>query len=231
MVTAFVPLAVKHLSSARYHELGRRLADACGGRLQVIQHGVDECWLSRWFKIHPFGVQTDWFKPAQPTPADRYETPGDFVRSNIVQHNRTTWAMECLNAHADADIIVWMDYGVLKQGGFTGKPVQEHHIADFIERLENSTFDDIPFPGIWQPGDISDHGDNWRFVGSTHIWPRKWLPLIHAAYRVECAHFIRRVGAVPNDLPIWAHVERKYGFPWRFYQANHDATQFTGFTG
>ena len=107
---------------------------------------------------------------------------------------------------SESDVLVWLDYAILKQGhNWPGHPpMEDHHITEFVERLEQSVFDDIPFPGIWDKGEIADAGDNWRFVGSTHIIPRHWLHYVDEFYRYECRKFIERTQTVP--LVIMAHT-------------------------
>ena len=223
VVTAYVPLPVKHLSRRQYEELGNRLAVACGEeRIRgFYDYPVEHCWAYKYKDL----------PPAQPVATDRYATPADFVLSNIVQHQRTTWARMAAAEDMDADVFVWLDFGILKQGQFTGKPVEAGMVTEFLNRIERAELKDIPFPGIWPRGDISDTGDNWRFVGSTHIWPRQYLDLIDLFYKVECRRFIERTKTISNDLPVWAHVEAHWPLPFRFYPANHDATQLTNFGG
>lgn len=222
--TAFVPLTVTHLSAAKYHDLGKRLEAACDGDFVFFDdYAFDKCWLA----------MASHLPPAAAVPADRYPTPLDNVRSNIVQHQRTTWGMEAMALDPSVDIWVWLDLGVLKQGDWTGRPVKEEHIRAFLNRLRNSQMGDIvPFPAIWGKGPISDNDVNWRFVGSTHIWPAKWLPAIDAAYKEEASKFIARTQTVPNDLPIWAYTEENHPeIPFESYSANHDNTQFVNFRG
>ena len=224
VVTAYVPLNVTHLSAVKYHELGLRLDEACGGDLSFFDcYPFSKCWLAMASKL----------PPASAVPADRYPTPADMVKSNIVQHQRTTWAMEAAALDPSIDIWVWLDLGILKQGDWTGRPVTEDHIRSFLDRLRNSNMGDIvPFPAIWGKGPISDTDVNWRFVGSTHIWPVKWLPAIDKAYKEEAANFIARTQTVPNDLPIWAHVEENHPeIPFVSYSGNHDNTQLVNFRG
>lgn len=221
VVTAYVPLPVKHLNREQYRHLGDRLVRACGeDRIRVFyDFPVEDCWAYSYRDL----------PPAQPVAGDRYATPGDFVLSNIVQHQRTTWARLAAEEDPDANVFVWLDYGILKQGGFTGRPVTEELVTEFLDRVERHKFTDVPFPGIWPKGEISDTGDNWRFVGSTHIWPREYLDIIDLMYKTECRRFIERTQTVSNDLPIWAHTEARWPIPFRMYPGNHDATQLTGF--
>ena len=228
-VTAYVPLEVKHLTRQQYAALGNGLVSALGDKIKVFyDYPLEDCWLYRYMKEH---VMPD-LPPATEVPSDRYATPHHMVLSNIVQHQRTAWAMMAAAAEPRVDVWVWLDYGVLKQGDWTGRPVTEQIIAEFIGRIEAmERMNYIPFPGIWEKGVPSDTGANWRFVGSTHIWPKRYLPAIDRSYNWECRRFIQRTSTVPIDLPIWAYTELNSGLPFRQYAANHDATQFTGFPG
>lgn len=226
VVTAYVPLNVSHLSSAKYHELGKRLERACDGDFVMFdEYPFSNCWLSMAVDL----------PPANPdVPRDRYPTDRDNVKSNIVQHQRTSWAMQAMAEYPDVDIWVWLDLGVLKQGDWTGRPVTEQTIREFLNRLRNADMGDIvPFPAIWGQGPIDFRGINWRFVGSTHIWPTKWLPAIDRAYKEEASKIISEIQAVPNDLPVWAMVEKNHTLeiPFVSYSANHDNTQFVNFRG
>lgn len=224
-VTAYVPLQVKHLNREQYKELGDGLVDALGDKIKVFyDFPLNQCWLHKYMEENGYMD----FPPATEVPSDRYETPFHMVMSNIVQHQRTTWAVMAAMQDPTVDCWVWLDYGVLKQGDFTGKRVTKQHIADFVKKLEGyKEMLHIPFPGIWEKGVPSDTGANWRFVGSTHIWPTQFLTRINSAYRGECAKFIERTQTVPIDLPVWQYVELNSGLPFLQYPANHDYTQFT----
>lgn len=226
VVTAYVPLEVKHLTPEQYHEYADRLARAIPYHIQRLGDSVENCWLYK--ELTEKGV-LDKLAPATEVPADRYATPRHMVLSNIVQHQRTTWMKLAAELDRTAEVIVWLDYAILKQGDFTGKPVREHHIQELVRRIEASTFEDIPFPGIWQKGPISDTDANWRFCGSTHIIPVKHLAMVDDFYKYECRKFIARTLTVPLDLPIWAAVEQNSTLPFHWYEANHDATQLTHF--
>lgn len=217
VVSAFVPLKVKHLSAEQYHEYGDRLAAACDGRFMAFHNELHECWLAQEYPP---------MVPATETPADRYDTPEAHVQSHIVQHNRTTWALQ---AAGDADVVVWLDYAILKQGAWRNNPVTEDHVREFLAKVEAYTGDDIPFPGIEERKPINVHGDNWRFCGSTHIWPVKYLPQIDRHYKFQCRKFIWHHKCVPLDLAIWPAVEAQSGLPFRWYKAEYDASQLTEF--
>jgi hypothetical protein len=226
-VSAYVPLEVKHLTAVQYKDYGNRLVDTLGDKIKIFwDYPLTECWLYEWL------LSKNWLNlpPAHAVAADRYATPQHFVMSNIVQHQRTSWAVQAANEDPDVEAWVWLDLGVLKQGDWTGKPVTEQIIADFMKKLEDKlSCYDIPFPGIWDKGEPSDTEVCWRFVGSTHIWPTRYLSAINFTYKRECRRFIDRTQTIPLDLPIWANVELNSHLPFVKYDANHDATQFTGY--
>lgn len=226
VVTAFVPLQVRHLTPEQYHAYADRMVAAIPGNIRVYRnYQLSCCWAYRFLS------DMDWLRlpPATAVPADRYETPRHMTWSNIVQHQRTSWLRMAAEEDPSIDVLVWLDYAILKQGAWTGKPVTEDHIKEFVGRVAAYDRSDIPFPGIWPKGPISDTGDNWRFVGSTHIIPRQHLYAVDEFYKHECRQFIMRTRTVPLDLPIWAAVEQNSGLPFVQYAANHDATQLTEF--
>jgi hypothetical protein len=221
VVSAFVPLNVRHLTADAYHELGQRMLDATKGRYRFFDNfPLEECWLS---KENPPLV------PAAPTPSDRYATDADYVRSNIVQHSRTQWALKAWREDPTIDTIIWLDLGILKQGAHTGKPVTEDDVSQFVDAVAATHLDCIPFPGIEGQQPINVHGNNWRFCGSTHIWPTQLLTLIDQAYVRETRRFIREHKCTPLDLAIWPAVELHSGLPFHWYKAEYDRTQLTAF--
>lgn len=230
VTSSYVPLRVKHLSREAYEHLGRRLMGACSNHAQMTfwdPFPFDQCWLYREL---PHGNL--WETPAAPTPSDRYDTPAEYVKSNIVQHNRTQWAVDAWKQFPDADVVVWLDYGILKQGGWNNNQLTEEHVGEFLDKVAAvNEWNDIPFPGIEGKKPVDIHGNNWRFCGSTHIWPTKYLMDIHRAYQFETRKFIRNHQCVPLDLAIWPAVEENSGLPFRWYKAEYDASQLTNFPG
>lgn len=230
VVTAFVPLNVKHMTAGQYMDFGGRMCTAvcrAGGTADLIKADLQSCW------SHDLCIGKP---PATETPADRYATPEDHVRSHIVQHTRTQWALTAAKNRPEADVVVWLDLGLLKQGTHTGKPVTADDVSWFVEAVQMRPLNDIPFPGIsgrhgadgqldpWLP-----HGNNWRFCGSTHIWPVKWLDQVHRSYKTNLINFVHEYKSVPLDLAIWPMVERNSGLPFRWYPAEYDNTQLRNF--
>src|SRR5581483_1852491 len=91
VVSGYVPLKVKHVSQEKYRELGDAMfqAAAAGGAQTYLGGGeFGELWLA---KNYPGAAE---LPPAHEVAADRYDSPAEFVASNIIQHQRTTWALE-----------------------------------------------------------------------------------------------------------------------------------------
>ena len=220
VVTVYVPLHVKHMTPLLYHELGTKMIQATCGRGKYYAKWLEDCWLH---------AEKPPMVPATETPSDRYDTPEHHAESHIVQHSRTQWAMQLWEEEPDLDVIVWLDYGILKQGDFTNKKITPAHITEFLDKLEEWDPKDIPFPGIEEKKPVLPHGNNWRFCGSTHIWPTKFLKQIDHAYRFELRDFIYKHGKIPLDLAIWPAVEQRSGLPFRWYKAEYDYTQLTNF--
>lgn len=225
VVTAYVDLGLTKRPSDEFHSLGRQLVAACDGRARVYDDfPFDCCWVQREYRGLP---------PANPRAEDRFATAEEHRRSNIVQHSPGQWVMSAYladhAAYTPADVYVWMGYSLMKQGAFTGKPISSQHVHDFLTRLEQWTPDCIPFPGITNASPVLPFGDNWRFCGSVIIYPTYWLARMWHSYQVCAREFFRRYGAIPLDLAIWPTVEATSGLPFRFYQAEYDATQLTAF--
>ena len=226
VVTGNVPLKVKHMDPARYAELGKRLIETC--RMADVDMHVfedfpyEKCWLAK---------EKPPMRGANARATDRFDTDEQHAKSNVVCNQFVEWAWKSYKSQPDTDVIVFMVYTVLRQGDFTGKPVQPVHIIEFLQRVKDYRFDDIPFPGITQGEPIDPRRNNWRFCGSTHIWPVQWLKFIRDNSRETALAVMKQCDAVPLDLAVWPLVERDSGYPFRWYPAEYDATQFTNFPG
>lgn len=225
VVTAYVDLGLTKRPSADFHAMGALLTAACP-RIRVFRDfPFHNCWTvpEFWSTMYP---------PANARAPDRFVNAEEHVRSNLIQHCPVQWVQMAAAEDPVPDVFVWMGYSIFKQGAFTGKPIAAEHVASFLEKVEKYPFGDIPFPGI-TPGQTMPNpfGDNWRFCGSTVIFPRFWLNQMVASYQAGLRAFVRWHQAIPLDLAIWPAVEMAGGLPFRFYQAEYDYTQLTNFPG
>lgn len=219
IITAWVPLPSSSRTGVDFQTLGARLVSAIPDNIRVFRnYPIEKCW-AYYFRDLP---------PATPVPADRFASPEEMTLSNIQLHERATWARMALNDEPDIDMLAWIDYGIMKQGAWTGHPVTEEHIIQFVEALKRKSHG-IPFPSIEPQGPIPDDRISWRFVGSTVIMPAQYVRQMEVQYRTALLRFIKRTQTVPHDTPIWAHVERASALPFWPYPGNHDATQFTNY--
>jgi hypothetical protein len=226
VVTAFVPLPVKHLTATQYHDYGASLRAAtkeAGAQWCFFSDDYDDMWLS---------AENPPMVPANPVPEDRYAGPLENAMSNVVQHNRTAWALRAAEKHPEIDVWVWLDYGIMKQGAWRNNQLTEASVTKFLKKVATTcppTMNFIPFPGISEPVTVYPTGNVWRFCGSTHIWPKQLLPAIDEAYRHELRKWIQSHHTTPLDLPIWALVEKNSGLPFRWYGAEYDASQLDNY--
>lgn len=224
LVTAYVDLGLTKRPSEEFHALGNRLINAAWPHVRAFtDFPYQRCWVAS--AVH-------YEVPAANARAeDRFATDTEHVRSNIIQHSPVQWLSLAAAEDPAPDVFVWLGYSILKQGDFTGKRLQEQHVVDFLAKVAKYPFSDIPIPSIrpWEP--VSVHGDNWQYVGSTVIAPRRFLPAMTGSYKYEAREFIRRHKCIPLDLAIWPSVVEKSGLPFRPYAAEYDATQLTNFPG
>lgn len=230
VISAFVPLeGMRHFKPDEYHAYAAAMVQDVSHHFFNAREQLSDLWLFKWLRM------AEWLTlpPATPASPDRYPTPQHFVNSNIIQHNRTRWLLQAAAIYPDDDVFIWLDYGLLKQGDFTGKRIEPKHVTAFVEKVERyygAGHRDIPFPGIEAQGPINTQGNCWRFCGSTHIVPRWHLEAIDKAYRRRCCEFIAATRTVPLDLPIWALVEQFHPeLPYRQYRAEYDYTQLENF--
>lgn len=230
IISAFVPLeGMRHVDPAIYAKNAYDMVQDVPCHFFNMDEELRDMWLYKWLSM------AEWLTlpPATPAAPDRYPTPQHFVNSNIVQHNRTRWLLQAAAIYPDNDVFIWLDYGILKQGNFTGKRIEAKHIAPFVEKVERyyaAGHRDIPFPGIAPMAVVKANDNCWRFCGSTHIIPRWHLEAIDKAYRSACCGFIAVTRTIPLDLPIWALVEQIHPeIPYHQYTAEYDYTQLTNF--
>lgn len=224
VITGYVPLDVKHMNESEFHRLGMQLIAACQAAevpCYVFNHfPYEKCWLAQ---------EKPPMVGANPRAHDRFDTDEQHAKNNVVCNQFIEWAWEVYKDNPKLDVVVMMTYTVTKQGGFTNNQVQPRHITQFLERVKQYKFNDIPVPGISESRVVNTFGHNWRFCGSTHLWPTRWLKEIRHEYKKQVRSFIKAHNKTPLDLAIWPAVENNTDLPYRWYKAEYDATQFTNF--
>ena len=73
-----------------------------------------------------------------------------------------------------------------------------------------------------------EHPD-WRFLGSLLVIAREIAGAFHEATRSIALERLARDRFVTWEVNDWAEVERRAVLPIRWYQADHNASQFTSY--
>jgi len=213
------------LPQEKYEILRDGLVEAVGvGNIHNFwEYPYEDLWVPKEFDLTTL-------RPDTPTPQDRFADSWQHLRCNAWQHERTTFAMKAMKIHPDRDVMIWLDIGILKQGFWKNNPVTKESITWFFNRVKNTPgMDIIPFPGILDKGPVYPGLNCWRFCGSTHIWPVRFLPQIDKTYKEQLRGWVERHHTLPLDLPIWALTEQLSGLPFKFYQAEYDDTQISNY--
>ncbi len=205
LVSGYVPIRVNHRSPAEYRELGAKL-EALPVPKSIYLHGLQYCWM--------FGALAD--KTYRPRTSGN---PGKNTTAyHIVQHQKTTWLLRAATEHLDADVLVWMDYGI-----FHMENVTEKAVLDFLLDCQNEKA--ISIPGSWPKG--QDGGPCWRFNGSILVCHRDYIERLDHAVRAAAMEHVEKTKTVIWEVNAWATVEAQNKLPIRWYGAAHDGTMLT----
>ena len=127
IVTGFVPDAfpAKHLSQEEFRTLGERLKAALGDRVRAFETPFRDCWAAREIlRRDDYGDRTDLLPSCANPPADRFSTPQDMVRSNVVLLQRFSWLWSAFVERQDTEVLAWVEWSALKQRGVTEEVLQ-----------------------------------------------------------------------------------------------------------
>jgi hypothetical protein len=209
VITGYVPLPMPHRSHAEYIELGHRLANVQVAPIHAYYGLVRDCWLDTWLgDRQPLVSRGDW--PEKNT--------RDY---HIVQHQKTQWLVWASRDFPDADTYVWVDFGILHMPGVTVTVIDE-----FLKRVR---LDDFAIPGCSPLVDNIDDAVYWRFLGSVAIVPRRWVQDFDAHVKLVTKQKVRDQNRLTWEVNDWADVDRSGRLPIRWYEADHNVTQFTNY--
>ena len=208
LVTAYVPIPGHPRTAKEYGDLGERL----GGvpvRKACFYEQPGQMWLTKYVAKLPF-------KPAV--------SRGDNEAKNsllyhAVNHQKTTWLVQAADKYPDADVLVWVDYGIFSQPGVNGQAIYE-----FMERVDDRA---IYAPGCWdKPLAVEAVVPCWRFCGSVLSVPRRLVDSLDFAVRVAARKHISATKNVEWEVNTWARVEAQGKLPFHWYKADHNRSLF-----
>lgn len=212
LVTAYVPIADHPRTPAEYGELGEKF-----GPLPIPKKAyydqVPNLWMTKFLRGLSF----------QPAPSEGDNPDKNSLAYHCVNHEKTTWLKQAADEYPDADVLVWVDYGVFRLPGVTG--------ADIIAFINSLDDKHIYAPGCWSQLSnftIESATPCWRFCGSVLAVPAKLVHEFDFECRNKARQHIQATKNVEWEVNTWARVEAgKRKFPWKWYKADHNRTLFT----
>lgn len=208
LVTAYVPIPGHPRTAKEYGELGEKL----GGvpvRKKCFYNKPEDLWLTKYISKLPF----------HPTPSGWDNPKKNSLLYHAVNHQKTTWLVQAANESPDADVLVWVDYGIFHLPGISNQAIYE-----FMERVDDKA---IYAPGCWdKPQVVEAAYPCWRFAGSVLAVPRKLVDGFDFAVRVAARKHISATKNVEFEVNTWARVEAQGKLPFHWYKADHNGSLF-----
>lgn len=206
LVTGYIRLDLANRSHAEYDQLGALLLEAADCVDQITFGGtVDACW--HWAISD--GARLPAGNPEKDTRA-----------FHAVQHEKTGWVAAAAE-RTDAEVLVWMDYGILHVPGITPEAV-----TAFLERAAaKAPRDRVGMASIWGPPAIAPlpHRVAWHCAGGVFTVPRHLALTWHQAV-VDAAVRTRSKGWATWEVNDWAAAWATNLSMVRPWACDHDAT-------
>jgi hypothetical protein len=208
LVTGYVPIPNHPRTAAEYGELGERLSGVPVLK-KAFYMRVEDTWMAKYFarsQIIPQASQHD--NPLKNTLAYHY-----------VNHMKTSWLVQASNEDPEADVLVWVDYGIFRLPG-----VNNQSIYEFCEKLNDKA---VYAPGCWQkPTVVESAYPCWRFCGSVLAVPKRYVDKLDFECRVQAHRHIEKTRNVEWEVNTWARVEAGGKVPFHWYKADHNVSMF-----
>ena len=211
VVTGFVKIPGHPRGPEEYDRQGARLGELHEAPVRPFRCELCDCWLDEYVcdkeVVHAIGDN-----PKKNT-----------LAYHVVQHQKTSWILQAAKTDPSADILIWLDYGILHQPGVTIQIID-----DFLRRVRAQP--QLAIPGAWKRSDEGvDDSPDWRFLGSSLVVPRDYALPLHASVRDVTLERLEASHYVTWEVNDWAEVDRRGMLPIRWYQADHNHTQFTNY--
>lgn len=211
IVTGYVPIPGHPRTAAEYDELNLGFLDV-EAPIQRFYNRVEDCWLPKFFG------------GSSPSHSEGDNPRKNTLGYHVVQHQKFEWLFQAAQQDQEADVFVWMDYGIFHQPGVTAAAIN-----GFLQRLDDKK---IYFPGCWPPGYYSDDSPCWRWLGSMIAVPREHVGDLAALFKHATQSNIVNTHNVTWEVNDFARLEPGLRhLPLQWYKADHNETQFTNFPG
>lgn len=207
LVTGYIPIPNHPRTADEYGALGERLSGVPVPK-KAFYMRVEDTWLHKYVSKMPYTPRvSEHDNPAKNT-----------LAYHCVNHMKTSWLVQAAD-ECDADVLVWVDYGIFRLPGVTNQAIYE-----FAEKLNDKA---IYAPGCWdQQSAVEAAYPCWRFCGSVLAVPRKLVDQLDYACRVAARKHISTTKNVEWEVNTWARVEKTSKLPFHWYKADHDVSMF-----
>lgn len=210
VVTGYVQIPGFPRSPDEYERLGARLRELRAAPVRVFRCELEDCWL--YEHVH----KKDVAHAVADNPAK------NTLAYHVVQHQKSAWLVKAAEANPEADVLVWLDYGI-----FHLPDVTVGAVDDFLRRIRPDP--EVVIPGCWERSGNSTDWPDWRFCGGTLVVHRTLAQGFHDAVQEVTLERIARERRVTWEVNDWAEVEKRQRFPIRWYAADHNKTLFTNY--
>lgn len=209
LVTAYVPIPNHPRGPAAYGALGEQLSGV-PVRKKCFYDQLPNLWLTKYINAQRHVPKSSI--------ADNPQK--NSLAYHCVQHEKSTWLRQAADEDPEADVLVWVDYGIFRLPGVTNQAIYE-----FMEKVDDKA---IYAPGCWDKPDVIESAiPCWRFCGSVVSIPRRMVDDFDYACRVVARQHIAATKNVEWEVNTWARVERKRKVPIHWYKADHNVSLFT----
>lgn len=208
LVTAYVPIKDHPRGPEHYGRLGELLSGVPVQKKCFYQR-VDETWLHKVIRHRPVVARSQVHDNAAK----------NTLAYHCVQHQKTEWLRQASTEDPDADVLVWVDYGIFNLPGINNKSIYE-----FFEKLNDKA---IYAPGCWHQSMIIESVfPCWRFCGSVLAVPKQYIDPLDYEVRTQALRHLKRTNTVDWEVNTWARVEHGKKLPFHWYKADHNVSMF-----
>lgn len=160
-----------------------------------------------------------WEASLHPMPATGDNVAKNTLTYHCVQHQKIHWLLGAADI-CDADVLVWIDYGIFHLPGVTPKVID-----DFLDRIKP----ELAIPGCWpEIKETYPETISWRFCGSVMVCERSKLKPFAQAQMKQVRDTIKKHDIMTWEVNTWADMEANGTMPeHRWYKADHNASLFT----
>jgi hypothetical protein len=213
-VSAYVPIPGHPRPEVEYERLGRHLMEIGIPMMLVPNATLEDCWLFQYlaWRKHKF------------THSVADNPVKNSIAYHIVQAQKSEWLADASVLAPDADVLVWMDYGIFGVPGVTGEVIRQFLIRANEEKV-------IAIPGCWDKNyTYDDNHPCWRFCGGVIVMPKQYAVPFDQAMKREYFDWLQRTNNLSWEVNTMARLERhNTELPIWHYYADHNATMFTAY--